>query len=179
MLLGYFPFVATGWLYLKPLLLDCGFAPAEVAWIAGVGGGGCAALASLAIARLTNRSFLGRAVPLCAFAGFATLTFMATAIWRHAGHGVLIAASLLLAASMGATASLAFSLMMEFARTRHQALDYGLQASLFTLGRLTIPPIAGFMLDRLNYVGMLATLAFGALTMALFSHIAPVLEQRE
>ena len=178
LLLGYFPFVATGWVYLKPLLLDYGFAAKEVAWIAGVGGGGCAALASLATARLVNHSTLGRAVPLCAFAGFATLVFLAAAIWHHADHRVMIVTSLLLAASMGTTASLAFSLMMEFARVRHQAVDYGLQASLFTLGRLTMPPIAGFILDRFNYVGMLAALALGALIMAMFSYIAPLILDR-
>jgi len=60
-LLGYFPFVAAAWIYLKPLLLDSGFPATEVAWIAGIGGGALGALASFT-AGLVPRALVLRGI---------------------------------------------------------------------------------------------------------------------
>jgi len=164
-LLGYFPFVAAAWIYLKPLLLDRGFAATEVAWIAGVGGGALGALASFA-AGLVPRARVLRALPLSAGANALALVLLAAA----AGYGSqtwLVAAAAFLALAMGVASTFAFALMMEFARDGWRAADYGLQASLFTLGRILIAPPAGLLLDRLGYPGMLAALAVAALAFAL------------
>ncbi|MBH1984840.1 MAG: MFS transporter, partial [Burkholderiales bacterium] len=55
--------------------------------------------------------------------------------------------------------SLAFGLMMYFARPGHSAADYGVQASLFAAGRLLVPLAAGALLDQIGYGGMLLALA--------------------
>ena len=65
------------------------------------------------------------------------------------------------------SSALAFAMMMEFARDDWRAADYGLQASLFTFGRIAVAPPAGLLLDRLGYPGMLAALAVAALAVAL------------
>ena len=164
-LLGYFPFVAAAWVYLKPLLLDRGFPASEVAWIAGVGGGALGALASFA-AGLVPRALILRALPLSAGANVLALALMAAA----AGYGTqagLVAAAAFLAVAMGVASALAFAMMMEFARDDWRAADYGLQASLFTFGRIAVAPPAGLLLDRLGYPGMLAALAVAALAVAL------------
>lgn len=164
-LLGYFPFVAAAWVYLKPLLLDRGFPASEVAWIAGVGGGALGALASF-VAGLVPRVLVLRVLPLSAGANALALALLAAA----AGYGTpagLVAAAAFLAVAMGVASALAFALMMEFARDGWRAADYGLQASLFTLGRIAVAPPAGLLLDRLGYPGMLAALAVAALAVAL------------
>lgn len=166
LLLGYYPFVAAAWIYLKPLLLDHGFAPARVAWIAGVGGGALGALASLATG-FVRRERLARALPASAFANAGALAFLGAVVWQGAPAAWLIAASAFLALAMGVASSLVFALMMEFARSECRAADYGLQASLFTLGRIAILPVAGQLLDRSGYPAMLATLALAALSVAL------------
>lgn len=163
-LLGYFPCVAAAWVYLKPLLLDRGFAAGEVAWIAGIGGGIVGALASLAAGLLPRRRVPG-VLPLSAVANALALGLLAVAA-GHASAPWLVAAAAFLAVAMGVASALAFALMMEFARDAWRAADYGLQASLFTLGRIAAAPVAGVCLDRFGHAGMLAALAAVALAVA-------------
>lgn len=163
-LLGYFPCVAAAWIYLKPLLLDRGFPAGEVAWIAGIGGGIVGALASLAAGLLPRRRVPG-VLPLSAAANALALGLLAAAA-EHAPAAGLIAAAAFLAFAMGLSSALAFALMMEFARDAWRAADYGLQASLFTLGRIAVAAVAGPCLDRFGYAGMLAALAAAALAVA-------------
>ena len=66
------------------------------------------------------------------------------------------------AASMGATAALVFGLMMSHARPGLQALDYGIQSSVFALTRIAAPLAAGMLLDIAGAGAMLAALAIGA-----------------
>lgn len=164
-LLGYFPFVATAWVYLKPLLLDRGFPANEVALIAGVGGGALGALASLAAGCLPRHRVPG-ILPLSAGANVVALALLALAA-AYATGPWLVAAAALLAVAMGVASSLAFALMMEFARPSQRAADYGLQASLFALGRIAVAPLAGLLLDRLGYPGMLVALTAAALLVAV------------
>lgn len=169
LLLAYFPFVATAWIYLKPLLLDQGFPASQVAWIAGIGGGSLGALSSLATARLVSRETLPRALPLSALGNFLVLGLLAGVVWQAAGPAWLVAAACLLAIAMGVTSSLAFGLMMDFSRQYRQAVDYGLQASLFALGRLAVPPVAGMLLDTYHYPGMLLALTLAAFVVVLLT----------
>lgn len=164
-LLGYFPFVAAAWVYLKPLLLDHGFPASEVALIAGVGGGALGALASLLAGHLSRRR-IPDALSLSAGVNVAALALLAVAA-AHAPGPWLVAAAALLAIAMGVASALTFALMMEFSRNEHRAADYAMQASLFTLGRIAISPIAGLLLDHLGHPGMLAVLAVAALLIAL------------
>lgn len=169
LLLAYFPFVATAWIYLKPLLLDQGFPAPQVAWIVGIGGGSLGVLSSLAAARLVRRERLPRALPLSALGNFLVLGLLAGVVWQEAGAAWLIAAACLLAIAMGVTSSIAFSLMMDFSRQYRQAVDYGIQASLFALGRIAVPPLAGWLLDLYDYPGMLLALALAAFMVLLLA----------
>ncbi len=157
-----FPFIGAGWFYLKPLLLDQGLAPQRVAWLVGVAGGAIGAVASIAGARLLKRLGAGRAVRLHAGAGAAALLALTLAIGLNAAPAVLAACAMMVAAAMGATAVLAFGLMMSHARPGLQALDYGIQSSLFALTRIAAPLAAGILLDVVGPVAMLATLTAGA-----------------
>ncbi|MBK1687602.1 MFS transporter [Rubrivivax gelatinosus] len=159
LLLLYFPFVGTAWFYLKPLMLDQGFEPGQVAGLAGVGGGTVAAVSSLAAAALARRIGLRRAVPAGAWLGFAALAALALATSRHSPGPLIVAAAAGLAAAMGYIAALAFALTMHFSRQDLAAADYGLQSSLFALGRLAVPVLGGLLLDRTGHVGLLLVLA--------------------
>ena len=68
---------------------------------------------------------------------------------------------------MGLASSLAFALMMEFSRDACRATDYGLQAGLFALSRVLVPPVAGLLLDRFGDAAMLGALAAFALCTVL------------
>ena len=63
---------------------------------------------------------------------------------------------------MGATAALAFGLIMSHARPGLQALDYGIQSSVFSLTRILAPAAAGMVLDWAGPAWMLTTLAAAA-----------------
>ncbi|AMG35602.1 MFS transporter [Achromobacter xylosoxidans] len=157
-----FPFIGAGWFYLKPLLLDHGLAPERVAWLVGVVGGAVGALGSIAGARLLKHLGPGLAVPLHAGLGAAALAALALAVGLDAAPAVLVACAMAVAASMGATAALVFGLMMSHARPGLQALDYGIQSSVFALTRIAAPLAAGVLLDIAGAAAMLAALAIGA-----------------
>lgn len=159
LLLLCFPFIGSAWFYLKPLLLDHGFAAQQVALIAGVGGGIVAALASLLTVRVTRRLGVATALPAVTLLSLLALLALALAVLLRAPPAGFIAAALLVALAMGAAASLAFGLMMYFARPGHSAADYGVQASLFAAGRMLVPLAAGAVLDLAGYGGMLLALA--------------------
>ncbi|GAB7528374.1 MFS transporter [Pseudomonas sp. 3A(2025)] len=163
LLLILFPCLGAAWVYLKPLLLDHGFAVEQAAMIAGVGGGLLAALASAASVRLMVRLGIARSLLGCTVSGLLALSLLTAAVLTHASSGWLISTVALVSIAMGMTASLTFSLMMHFSRQHSPASDYGLQASLFTLTRLLVPLAAGVLLDRLGYGGMLLTLSVAML----------------
>lgn len=157
-----FPFIGAGWFYLKPLLLDHGLAPERVAWLVGVVGGAVGAVGSIVGARLLKHLGPGLAVPLHAGLGAAVLAALALAVGLDAAPAVLVACAMAVAASMGATAALVFGLMMSHARPGLQALDYGIQSSVFALTRIAAPLAAGVLLDIAGAGAMLAALAIGA-----------------
>lgn len=158
MLMLYFPFIGAAWVYLKPLLLDQGLPPEQVALVAGVLGGVVGAVGSALGGHLARRSGLQRALPACALAGVAALGALAGTVASGAGVPLLVACTLLLALVMGASAGLLFGMMMNHTRAGLTAVDYGLQSSLFVLTRTLVPMLAGILLDRLGYLGMLAGL---------------------
>lgn len=159
LLLFYFPAVGAAWVYLKPLMLDHGFAQEQIAWSIGVGGGLVAAIASMLAGPVIKAIGARTALPL--FAALNLLVMIALALVVSSGWGktALMAAALALALAMGATSGLLFGLMMNHARQHLAALDYGLQSSLFVASRTTAPLLAGIFLDRFGYGGLLAGLA--------------------
>ncbi|MGE8404287.1 MAG: MFS transporter [Delftia tsuruhatensis] len=161
-LVSYFPFIGAGWFYLKPLMLDHGFAPAQAALLAGMGGGVVAALAGAASPLLTRRLGTRRALPLYAGGNVAALALLAAVIAAGAPAPGLVAAVACVAAAMGASSACVFGLMMQFARPRWQAFDYGLQASLFAASRMLVPLAAGVALDAVGAAAMLTGLTVAA-----------------
>lgn len=161
-LVSCFPFIGAAWFYLKPLMLDHGFAPAHAALLAGMGGGVVAALAGAASPLLTRRLGTRRALPLYAGCNVAALALLAAVIAAGAPAPGLVAAVACVAAAMGASSACVFGLMMQFARPRWQAFDYGLQASLFAASRMLVPLAAGVALDAVGAAAMLTGLTVAA-----------------
>ncbi len=161
-LVSHFPFIGAAWFYLKPLMLDHGFAPAQAALLAGMGGGVVAALAAAASPALTRRLGMARALPLYAALNVAALALLAAVVAAGGPAPGMVAAALCVAAAMGASSACIFGLMMQFARPRWQAFDYGLQASLFAGSRMLVPLAAGVALDAVGAAAMLAGLAVAA-----------------
>lgn len=172
LLLFYFPAIGAAWIYMKPLMLDHGFAQEQIAWSIGVAGGLIATIASMVAGPVIRALGPRTALPL--FAGLNLLVMVALTVVVSAfpGSGALMAASLALALVMGASAGLLFGLMMNHARRSLAALDYGLQSSLFIIARTVAPLLAGILLDWLGYSWMLTGLAVGlglAVLLAWFS----------
>ncbi|BFO53848.1 MFS transporter [Acidovorax sacchari] len=161
-LVSYFPFIGAAWFYLKPLLLDHGFAAEQAAWLAGLGGGVVAAVSAAASPQITRRLGTARALPLYAGLNTAALALLAAVVAAGAPMAGMAAAVLGVALAMGASSACVFGFMMQFARPRSQAFDYGLQASLFAASRMLVPLAAGVALDAAGSVAMLAGLALAA-----------------
>ncbi|MDZ7937121.1 MAG: MFS transporter [Rhodoferax sp.] len=167
LLMSYFPFIGAAWFYLKPLLLDNGFAATQAALLAGVGGGIVAACGAAASPVFTRRLGLARALPLFALLNCSALMLLTLAVGAKVGAAGLAGAALLVAAAMGMSSACVFGLMMRFARPQTQAFDYGLQASLFAFTRLVTPLAAGLLLDVAGAVWMLAALSLAALAVII------------
>jgi len=163
LLLTSFPFIGAVWLYLKPLMLDQGMPLEQVAWTVGIAGGVTGALFSLIGGRLVRVLGAARAIPAYLLVALCTLVFLTITVWAQLGPIWLTVSALIVAASMGSVSALMFGLTMFFTRRQRNASDYGLQSTLFTVTRLTVPMVAGVMLDRFGQVGMLTGLSFGVL----------------
>lgn len=163
LLLTSFPFIGAVWLYLKPLMLDQGMPMQQVAWLVGIAGGVTGAIASLIAGRLIPVLGTARAIVLYLFAALLALILLTVTIWAQLGATWLIISTLTIAATMGAVSALMFGLTMFFTRKQQNASDYGLQSSLFVVTRLTVPVLAGILLDRVGQHGMLLGLIAGVL----------------
>ncbi|KKO72017.1 MFS transporter [Kerstersia gyiorum] len=161
LLVLYYPLIGAVWVYLKPLMLDLGFAPERIAMIVGVGGGLLAAIASMAGSWVSRRSGAANALTLFAIGNLFALALLASAVMFKLDEAWLIASTMVVALMMGASAGLVFGLMMYHARPALSALDYGIQSSLFVIGRTMVPVLAGVVLDHLGYPGMLMCLVGG------------------
>jgi len=169
LLVLYYPLLGAIWVYLKPLMLDHGFAPERIALIVGVIGGLVAAIASMAGSRVSRRVGAFKALPLFALCDLLVLGALSTAVLLNLGTNVLIVAAMLVAVMLGASAGLVYGLMMQHTRPGLSALDYGIQSSLFVIGRTLVPMLAGVMLDWRGYGGMLASLMLGLVLVFFFT----------
>ncbi|MFV0456503.1 MAG: MFS transporter [Pseudomonas sp.] len=158
LLLFYFPAIGAAWVYLKPLMLDHGFAQEQVAWSIGVIGGLVAAVASMLAGHLIRVIGVRVALPLFAVLNALVMAGLAAVVMAELGGAALMAAAMALALAMGASAGLLFGLMMNHARQPLAAIDYGVQSSLFVASRTMAPLLAGVLLDGLGYGGMLTGL---------------------
>lgn len=166
LLTACFPFVGVAWVYLKPVLLDQGLSAGQVAWMVGMGGAALGAIASLAVAQGIRHDRLGIWLLRAAWCNVFVLGLLTLALWQRAPVASLLACSMALAVSVGLCSSVVFGLMMNFARPGRQALDYGIQASFFALGRLVLMPVAGWLLDRTGSAGLMLGLCLPALCVA-------------
>ncbi|WP_455815693.1 MFS transporter [Pseudomonas graminis] len=174
-----FPFLGCGWLWLKPLLLDAGLPLQQVILWVGVGGSTLGAVVSLLSARWLTRSNASAALPGWLMFASLSLGAMALGVILQLPARYLLAISTLMAAAIGGLSALMFMLMMAFSRAENRAVDYGLQASLFTLSRLTVPLFSGLLLDQLGAGAMLSTLALLTLLVAIYAwHQRQAIAQR-
>jgi len=171
LLVLYYPLIGAIWVYLKPLMLDYGFAPERIALIVGVAGGLVAAIASMAGSRVSRSVGAFKALPLFALCDLLALGALSSVVILDLGANALVIATMLVAVMLGASAGLVYGLMMNHARPGLLALDYGIQSSLFVIGRTLVPMLAGVMLDWGGYGGMLGSLMLG-LTLVLLVCLA-------
>ncbi len=164
-----FPFLGSGWLWLKPLLLDAGMPVQQVIMWVGVGGSVTGAVVSWVGARWLNRHNASVALPgWLAFAALSLLLLAAGVSLKFSATMLLII-STLMAAAIGGLSALMFMLMMVFSREDTRAVDYGIQASLFTLSRLSVPLLSGLLLDRFGGGVMLTVLSLCTLAVAMYA----------
>ncbi|MDE8601405.1 MFS transporter [Marinomonas sp. RSW2] len=168
LLMVYFPFIGTAWLYLKPVMLDMGIGLENVAWIASL----CGVLAALA--SFTYSLFMYQFSPyrvlflfsilnVLALFGMYIVVSMAWSDWR------LIVAVMGVSIVLGLSSGVLFGLIMNYSRTAFSASDYGLQSSLFSFTRILVPISAGIILDKTGYSGMYLWLILGAVVVCILS----------
>lgn len=177
LVLTYVPFIGAAWVYLKPMLLDHGFAPERIAMLVGIVGGLVSALASLAGNRLTRRIGVQATLPLFAASSVLAMSALALALLLQTSAAAFVVAAMAIAISLGATSGLVFGLMMQHTRSGLTALDYGIQSTLFIITRTFVPLLAGLLLDRFGHLGMvcgllLALIAVTALSLRLRHGVA-------
>ncbi len=159
-----FPFIGSGWLYMKPALLAANVSLSEIAWISGVAGG-VAALASFIYSQVQTSKVCTpfRALPTFAFLNVVGLLGMYLAIQQSWPIWGTVIAILWMSIVLGLVSGVLFALIMNFSRSEYSASDYGVQTSLFTLSRMLGPLGAGMALDRFGFSGMYLGLTLCAL----------------
>ena len=166
LMLFYFPFVGSAWVYLKPLLLDNGLSTDRIAMIVGILGGVLSAVSSLIAARMARRYGVARMLSGVAWLNVLALAMLLILVIAGTSATLLVTMAIILALAVGAASGLVFGIMMYFVRPTLVALDYGIQSSLFILTRTLMPALAGVLMDRTGYAGMLGFLVSGALIIA-------------
>lgn len=170
-LVSYFPFIGCAWLFLKPMLLDHGLKVDEIAWLATIGGV-VAALASFFYALLLKKVPSFKALFWVSGLNIIALYLMLY-LSQSFPHGwQLVLTVCVLALSLGLSSGLVLGLLMTQNRTNYEAVDYGIQSSLFSLSRMLVSVIAGALLDYIGYQGMFTVLLLGALSVTLVTFIA-------
>lgn len=164
-----FPFLGSGWLWLKPLLLDAGMPVQQVIMWVGVGGSITGAVVSLLGARWLNRQNASVALPFWLLFAALSLLLLAAGVSLNLSAALLLTISTLMAAAIGGLSALMFMLMMAFSREENRAVDYGIQASLFTLSRLSVPLFSGLLLDKFGGGVMLTMLSLCTLAVAVYA----------
>lgn len=164
-----FPFLGSGWLWLKPLLLDAGLPVQQVIMWVGVGGSVTGAVVSLLSARWVTRHNASAALPVWLIVSGLSLFLLAAGVMLRLPAAALLAISALMACAIGGLSALMFMLMMVFSRAENRAVDYGIQASLFTLSRLSVPLASGLLVDLFGGGIMLSTMALCTLLVALYA----------
>jgi len=158
LLVLYYPLMGTAWFYLKPLMNTQGVDPQRIAVVVGIIGGVVAAVCAMLGGRLSRHIGTAKALPLFALGDLLALGALFAVVVLGLGEYALITAGLLVALMLGASAGLVYGLMMSFTRCGLSALDYGIQSSLFVIGRTCIPLLAGVVLDWGGYAAMLSSL---------------------
>ena len=177
-----FPFIGAVWLYLKPMLLDYGLPIQNVAFIVGVIGGISGAISSLIAGILAQHLGIAKTLTVYLSISILAILLLAFSLWLKLSVTWLIIWALCVGIGMGGVSSLLFGLTFLFTRSSHNAMDYGLQTTLFTISRISVPILAGMLLDYYGYFTMLCLLSFGiiiALVMSLKAQSVIEIKQSE
>ncbi|MEG1707403.1 MAG: MFS transporter [Acinetobacter sp.] len=175
-----FPFIGAVWLYLKPMLLDYGLSVQNVAFWVGIIGGIVGAVSSLIAGILAQHVGIAKTLNLYLSISILAILLLAFSLWLKLSPAWLIAWALCVGIGMGGVSALLFGLTFLFTRSTHNAIDYGLQTTLFTISRIGVPILAGMLLDYYGYFTMLCLLSFGimiALVMSLKAQ--PAIEMKQ
>ena len=153
-LIFYFNFISSVWIYIKPYLVANGVSADSAAFYVGVYGSVIGAIFGILAVKINPR-FSNRQILL----GFCTLNALSVAVLLYAQLCGLDKISMLLGVTMSA-AAIAFSssvinaLTMEFARRDFAASDYAFSSSIAALGRIAFAAISGVLIAKFGYLGM-------------------------
>lgn len=166
-----FPFIGAVWLYLKPLLSDYGLSINQIALLVGVVGGIVGALSSIIAGQAVKKIGIDKTLLLYFSISILAIILLMIGLSLHLTTLWIITSALLVAVGMGGISALLFALTYLFTRTDSVATDYALQTTLFTLSRITVPILAGIVLDHFGQISMLSLLCLGVLTAFIICYL--------
>ena len=166
-----FPFIGAVWLYLKPLLSDYGLSINHIALLVGVVGGIVGAISSIIAGQAVKKIGIDKTLLLYFSISILAIILLMIGLSLHLTTLWIITSALLVAAGMGGISALLFALTYLFTRTDTVATDYALQTTLFTLSRITVPILAGIVLDHFGQISMLSLLCLGVLTAFIICYL--------
>lgn len=166
-----FPFIGAVWLYLKPLLSDYGLSINQIALLVGVVGGIVGALSSIIAGQAVKKIGIDKTLLLYFSISILAIILLMIGLSLHLTTLWIITSALLVAVGMGGISALLFALTYLFTRTDTVATDYALQTTLFTLSRITVPILAGIVLDHFGQISMLSLLCLGVLTAFIICYL--------
>lgn len=151
----YFAFISTIWIFMKPYLIEKGISPDDVAWYVGIYGSIIGAVGSLFI-NIVSKKFSKKAL-LLLFMAFNIISVLTLAISELLGFEVesyLFVSVTLTALAIALSSAIIFALIMDYSRNTSRAIDYSLQASLFSFTRIISAVIASIFVSHFGFGGM-------------------------
>lgn len=151
----YFAFISAVWIFMKPYLIEKGISPDDVAWYVGIYGSIIGAMGSLFI-NVISKKFSKKAL-LLLFMAFNIISVLILTISEVFGFKVesyLFVSVTLTALAIALSSAIIFTLIMDYSRATSRAIDYSVQASLFSLTRIISAVIAGIFVSNFGFDGM-------------------------
>jgi len=150
----YFAFISAVFVFLKPYFISQGIPADDVAIYVGIYGGIIGTLGGVLADRIGNK--YGKKTLLVSFMLFNVLSTLALILAHNFAFNLsfLLIVVTFISLAISLSSAIIFSMIMDYSRSESRAIDYAVQASLFSLTRIISAVIAGILVSNIGFGGM-------------------------
>ena len=150
-LVFYFAFILSVWMFLKPYLITKGMSADDLAFYIGFYGSSVGFAGGMAASRLGK--YLTKRKILVYFGLFNVFSILILLLMEQYQFTVVFAVAVItfISVAVALTSTIIFSLIMDYSRRDSKGIDYALQSSLSSVVRMASTVAAGFLISAYGY----------------------------